>query len=67
MGAFNLLGKIANLVEKQDSNIRSIVDNLHFSIISLILHINDESQAVKQACVSSLSNLAQLLEISSLW
>jgi len=66
MGAFNLLGKIAGLITKENENFDRLIESLHFHIISLILHINDENQAVKQACINSLNNLASLFELRQL-
>ena len=63
MGAFNLLGKLAGLITPENENFDKLIESLHFHIISLILHINDENQAVKQACINALNNLAGLLEL----
>lgn len=66
MGAFNLLGKIANLLTLQQENSNKIVETLHFQVISLVLHINDENQAVKQASINSLNSLASLFNLNEL-
>ncbi len=47
MGAFNLLGKIASLIEESDENWEDLIDNLHYYLISILIHLNDESPVVK--------------------
>lgn len=66
MGAFNLLGKLAGLITPENEHYERLIDNLHYHIVSLILHVNDENSAVKQACINSLGNLSNLLEIEQL-
>lgn len=66
MGAFNLFGKMAALITQENENFIRLIESLHFHMISLILHINDENQAVKQACINSLNTLASLLELPEL-
>ena len=66
MGAFNLLGKMAGLITQENENYGRLIESLHFHLISLILHVNDENPAVKQACVNSLNNLASLLNLQNL-
>ena len=66
MGAFNLLGKMAGLITQENENCNRLIESLHFHIISLILHINDENPAVKQSCINSLNNLATLLDLQQL-
>lgn len=66
MGAFNLLGKLAVLINEENEHYDQIIESVHFQLISLILHINDENQAVKQACINSLNNVANILMLNDL-
>lgn len=67
MGAFNLFGKIANRIEINDDHYNDILTHIHYNLISLILHINDENSAVKQSCLNSLSSVSKLLNLDELW
>lgn len=67
MGAFNLFGKLANLLENDVEDYDHIITMIHYNLISLALHINDENSAVKQACINSLSSITKILNSKDLW
>ena len=64
MGAFNLFGKIASLIQNENANISNLIENIHYNMISVILHINDESQAVRKTCINCLTNICILFDIN---
>lgn len=67
MGAFNLFGKLANLLENDVEDYDHIITMIHYNLISLALHINDENSAVKQSCINSLSSITKILNSKDLW
>eukprot|EP00828_Plagiopyla_frontata_P048066 TRINITY_DN9099_c0_g1_i1.p1 TRINITY_DN9099_c0_g1~~TRINITY_DN9099_c0_g1_i1.p1 ORF type:complete len:424 (+),score=76.50 TRINITY_DN9099_c0_g1_i1:799-2070(+) len=66
MGAFNLFGKVCSLVIPENENIQEIHQNIHYFLISLLLHITDESSAVKSSCLNALIQISSLLELQEL-
>lgn len=62
-----MLGKIASLVEDNDDNFDELIDNFHYYLISILIHLNDESPVVKQSCIKALSIIANLLKNQELW
>jgi len=62
MSSFNLVGKIYNVLYKKKADSRErITEDIHFNLISIFLHLNDESDIVKKACLSSLKDLSEIL------
>jgi len=61
MSSFNLVGKIYNVLYKKKADSRErITEDIHFNLISIFLHLNDESDIVKKACLSSLKDLSEI-------
>ncbi len=62
MGAFNLVGKIYSVLFKKKGDLRDkITEEIHFNLISIFLHLNDESDVVRKACFSSLKDLSEII------
>ena len=63
MGAFNIYGKVADLVNifklnSDDFFIQNFLlkfkEDFHNNLVSLIIHSNDENRAVKQSCIQAI-------------
>jgi hypothetical protein len=67
MGAFNLFGKLANLLDPNTEDYEHIITMIHYNLISLALHINDENSAVRQTCINSISNISKILDCKKIW
>ena len=62
MSAFSLVGKVYSVVFRKKPESRdSLIEEVHYSLISIFLHFNDESDIVKQACASSLKDFGNIL------
>ena len=66
MAAFNFFGRLVALLRPEEKANKLILQEIDFNIIPLILHLNDESHAVRQSCRNSLETIAQILEIREL-
>ena len=62
MSAFSLVGRVYSVIFRKKSEARdSLIEEVHYSLISIFLHFNDESDIVKQACASSLKDFSNIL------
>ncbi len=46
MSAFNLFGKLCKILSKIPRGIEYLQEHIHFHLLSILVHINDESRAV---------------------
>jgi hypothetical protein len=64
VGSFNLVGTLFKVVTTKAPQARGgIMEELHFNLISIILHLNDENGVVRQACANSLKEISNIIEI----
>jgi hypothetical protein len=64
MIAFNLFGKLSSFLDKSAANFKNLLDNVHYNMVSLVLHTQDDTNAVRQACIGAIQKLTPFLEIN---
>ena len=66
MAAFNLFGKIAIMASESTMNASGLIENYYFHIISVLLHLSDEKEAVRSACHQTLENISIIIKAPDL-
>eukprot|EP01017_Pseudomicrothorax_dubius_P037255 TRINITY_DN5440_c0_g1_i3.p1 TRINITY_DN5440_c0_g1~~TRINITY_DN5440_c0_g1_i3.p1 ORF type:complete len:181 (+),score=41.81 TRINITY_DN5440_c0_g1_i3:212-754(+) len=61
--SFNLFGKLASLIDKNAANFKATLDQVHYNLVSVALHTQDDSKVVKQSCLATLQKIFEVLEI----
>ena len=66
MSAFNLFGKLSRLLHSLPRGLDYLQDHIHYHLVSILIHINDDNRAVQQSAVESLREIARVLKIAEL-
>lgn len=66
MSAFNLFGKLIQNFSTASSFQCFVEESMHFALVSLMVHLLDESLQVRNVCKITLEKIATILHLEKL-